>query len=289
MTEAAPVTPRLLALLGLQQADLRAADPAQAMGRVFEAFAGRVVYDTTENFLAGSLFVEPHRYEELLARGLGLSCQEQYFLLRDLLRHAGSEGRIVHGDVLDLDTGASKPLFATAVMVPSAGGFWHLDPIHRLMCRIEAGSAFALDTPAGRCAVEDRVDSYVLSWSDPAGDSVVTYHKGSDEQARIRRLRATYADPGVLPFGVVTPFYWQVGPTRKIFYDVFADRVRVIAGSARHELDLLDWDLHASSAWLDDAQKKRVFRCVSEIEFNLDQYRESMTRFLMPVAAGGAR
>jgi hypothetical protein len=255
---------------------------------VFTALADNVAYDTTENFLRKTLFFSSDQYEEMLSRGLGLSCQEQYFLLRNVLRQFGRDSEIIHGDVLDRRTGLVKSLFATAVVVRERGGFWHIDPISRLMCFIASDSRFQVDHLGEQCSVTDSAGIYTCAWTDPAGDTEVTYYKQSDERARINRLRATYVNPHVVPFGVITPFYWQVGPTRKIFYDVFADKIRLIVGSSTHELDLLDWDMHESSGWLTDAQKARVFRCVSDIELNLDQYRDSMSRFLIPVANGQA-
>lgn len=240
---------------------------------IFNIYKDKVFFDTTKNFLNKKLFYEPQETLNVLEQGYGLNCQEQIFLLKDILGFFDIESRITHGDVYDFDSGIKKDMFISILIIDQDDYFIHMDLLHKLMVNVKKSN---ITNYKGfeKLEIRDLYNNYyiVKKFDNGVNYYIEMVYKNAEEEFRVRRLKETYGDMRITPFGIIPPFYWGANPEKKIFYNILQDRIRIVIGRKIYDFDLLEWDFAEESNWLSLDQKENIKKCVSEIIYNIDDY-----------------
>lgn len=240
---------------------------------IFDIYKDRIFFDTTKNFLNRKLFYKPQEVLGILKQGYGLNCQEQTFLLKDILDFFGIGSRITHGDVYDFDSGIRKDMFISILVVDRDGYFIHIDSLHKLMVNVKKGGITGYEG-FERIEIRDLYSDYyiVKKFDGEVNYYMEVVYKYAEEEFRVKRLKETYKGLRITPFGIIPPFYWGVNPEKKVFYNILKDSIRIVTGRKTNDFDLLEWDLKEESSWLSLMQKENIKKCVSEIIYNIDEY-----------------
>ena len=221
---------------------------------LFEKFIQKIYFDTTTNFLCHQLFIETEELYQYILEGNGCNCQEEYFLFKRLLNHYGVESQIVHADVYDYKKKILKHMYSTGIVLMDRGVYIHYDLIRGIKLEI--------------IPYEDN--HYEISYDENKVKEV--FYLKKDELYRVKRLFKNYKNENIMPFGIVSPFYWLSNPDRRIHYQPFLDKVRLIIDGVQYDLDTLNWMYHEHANWLSNTQKMRVNKCIALISYNIDDY-----------------
>jgi hypothetical protein len=240
---------------------------------IFNIYKNKTFFDTTKNFINKKLFYEPQEAFNVLNQGYGLNCQEQIFLLKEILGFFDIKGRITHGDVYDFDTGIKKDMFISILIIDRGSYFIHIDSIHKLMLKVNKKKVTHHEG-FDKIEIHDFFSDFYLvkKFENGINYYIEKVYKNAEETFRVKRLKDTYGDLTVTPFGIIPPFYWGANPEKKVFYNILQDKIRIVIGRKTYDFDLLQWDMTEESNWLSVKQKEIINKCVSEIIYNIDDY-----------------
>lgn len=243
---------------------------------LYSLYQNKVFYDTTVNFLNKVLYYEVEEAIENILEGCGCSCQELHFVFKDILKYFSIPSKIIHSDIYDYKTGFIKKMYGTSIIVQDNLRVIHIDILKDNFLYFEVNNPH---TCVNNYDIEvEPIWSNGYSIREKNDENITItkykYYLNISETYRIDRLIKNYSGFDISPFGVISPFYSENKPERKIFYQPFKDVIRIYKGQNFIDFDLLDWFFEEESSWLNKKQKERIKQCVSSISLHIELYMQ---------------
>lgn len=237
---------------------------------VFEHFCQKIYFDSTQNFKQKKILFSLEESIENVKNGFGLNCQEMFILLKEVLKEAGIDAKIVHGDIYDFELGIIKPLLTSSVMVKYEDKLIHLNPINHLMFELGEDEELKIDN----MVIHNVCKEYyvIMKYSDGelySADKIYTY---ASELVRVQKIKKKFEDSSIVPYGITNPFYWAAQPERRVFYNVLKDTVRIQIERESTDFSLFEWKQAEESSWLTEEQKDIISDCINDINMEIDEY-----------------